>query len=247
MVVRSDLDRTRRNWERFGETDPMWGVLAHKGMQGRWKADDFYRHGRTEVEALFAQLEMAGVGPPHGRALDFGCGIGRLSFALADRFDEVVGVDISGPMVDEARRRNPAGDRCQFHLYDGVDLAMFADGSFGAVVSLMTLQHVPPASAKGYLAELVRVLRPGGVLAVQVPSGHRRPEGHAWRRVARAVRGGLSVAVHRPPRMDMHAIPVAEVTAVLSAAGADVAGTVLDGRAGEWGPSVLYVAVRRPA
>ena len=244
-VVRSHLDRTRQAWEQFGETDPMWGVLAHDGMRGRWQPEEFFAHGRAEVDALMTQLQMAGVDAPRDRVLDFGCGVGRLSFALADHFEQVVGVDISRPMLGEAGKYNRLGDRCQFFLYNGEDLSLFPDRSFSAVISLMTLQHVPPAAATVYLAEMVRVLRPGGVLAVQIPAERRQPNLSQWRRLRRAVRTSLELAIRRRPRMEMHAMPIAEVAAVIEAAGADIAGVIPDGRAGEWGDSVLHVAVRR--
>jgi SAM-dependent methyltransferase len=223
----------------------MWGVLAHDGMRGRWQPEEFFAHGRSEVDALMTQLQMAGVDPPRDRVLDFGCGVGRLSFALADRFERVVGVDISRPMLDGAGRYNRLGDRCQFFLYNGEDLSLFPDRSFSAVVSLMTLQHVPPAAATVYLSEMVRVLRPGGVLAVQIPAERRQSNLSPWRRLRRGIRTSLDLAIRRPPRMEMHAMPIEEVAAVIEAAGADIAGVIPDGRAGEWGESVLHVAVRR--
>ncbi|HEX3426999.1 MAG TPA: methyltransferase domain-containing protein [Acidimicrobiales bacterium] len=238
-----DLDRTRRTWERLGATDPMWGVLTHKGMRGRWEAEDFFRHGTWEVDSLMTQFAMAGVDPPRDRVLDFGCGLGRLSFALAEHFEQVVGVDLSRPMLEKAREYNHLGDRCQFFLYDGNDLHLFDDGSFGTVVSLMTLQHVPPERALVYVRELVRVLRPGGILAVQIPSERLRPERSFSERFRHGVHRGIAM-VRRSAQMEMHAIAQREVTSALESAGAAIAGVIGDGRAGRWGTSLLYVARR---
>jgi SAM-dependent methyltransferase len=239
-----DLARVRRAWERFGDTDPMWGVLAHPGKQGRWQEDEFFEHGRAEVSALFGQLGLVGVAPDPDRALDFGCGVGRLTFALAERFGRVDGVDISAPMIAGAERRNQVGDRCRFHVYNGRDLTMFADGTFSFVTSLLTLQHVPPTDAERYLAELVRVLRPGGVLAVQLPAAKAAPP--RWPvRAKQMGRAWLTRAVHRPPTMKMHALSPERVAALLSAAGAEVHAALSDQRAGDWGPSLLHVAFRR--
>jgi len=65
----------------------------------------------TDVATEFAYIESLGVEPSGGRALDFGCGLGRLTQPLAERFDEAVGVDIAASMIEGARRqsggRNP--------------------------------------------------------------------------------------------------------------------------------------------
>ena len=65
----------------------------------------------------------------HKRALDFGCGVGRLTQPLADHFEEVRGVDVSPVMLEQARQFNRHGDRCQYVWNDAADLRMFADRS----------------------------------------------------------------------------------------------------------------------
>jgi ubiquinone/menaquinone biosynthesis C-methylase UbiE len=193
---------------------------------------------------LFGQLSLVGVSPDLDRALDFGCGLGRLSFALAERFSRIDGVDISSAMIAGAERRNRLGDRCRFHVYDGHDLTMFPDSTFSFVTSLITLQHVPPTAAEHYLTELVRVLRPGGVLAVQIPAAKAAlPPWPVWAK--QLGRSWLTRAVRRPPTMKMHAMSSDRVAAVLSAAGADVHAALSDQRAGDWGPSLLHMAFRR--
>jgi SAM-dependent methyltransferase len=235
------FERVRQNWEHFGERDPMFGVLSIPGKEGTWEADEFYEYGRGEIASMYGQIDQAGVHPPSDHVLDFGCGVGRLSFALAERFDEVDGVDISPAMLAMARERNVFGDRCRFHQYDGNDLGRFAAGTFGMVVSLMTLQHVPPPMVPRYLGEMVRVTRAGGVIAVQMPDVRRVS-------LKARVREAANVLIYhrmlRRPRMEMHARTAADVARIFAAAGATVVGAIPDGRCGDWGPSLLHVAVK---
>jgi cyclopropane fatty-acyl-phospholipid synthase-like methyltransferase len=221
----------------------MYGVLTLPGKAGQWDEQEFYEHGRLEVGAVFGQLGLAGVEPPTDSVLDFGSGAGRLCMALAERFEQVDGVDISTSMVDFANQHNTVGSRVRFHHYDGVDLSMFADNTFGMVLSLITLQHVPPQSAERYLAEFVRVVRPGGVVAFQTLGTRDTPR----------LRSRVRVAAHmfwrhqirRQLRFDVHTRPIEEITAIVEGAGATVASVIPDMRGGTWGPSFLTVAVKR--
>ena len=103
------------------------------------------------------------------RALDFGCGIGRLTVALADYYDEVVGVDIAHSMVEQARQRNPAPDRIRYEHNTDPDLRKFPSGGFDLVCSWIVLQHMPPSLMKAYIADLLRLVAPGGLLVFQLP------------------------------------------------------------------------------
>jgi hypothetical protein len=73
-------------------------------------------------------------------------------------------------MVVGAQRWNRLADRCAYLLNRSPDLGMLPDRSFGAVVSFIVLQHIPPPASSAYLAELARVVACGGVLVVQVPA-----------------------------------------------------------------------------
>jgi SAM-dependent methyltransferase len=163
----------RLHWERLGRRDPCWAVLTHPTKQGgRWDVEQFFRTGTDELTAVLAEAERRGVPVTRSRALDFGCGAGRVTQAMAGQFDRADGVDISASMLRVARAHNQHADRCVYHLNTANDLALFEDDAFSFVYSTLVLQHMEPRYSRAYIRELLRVLQPGGLLVFQVPS-HR--------------------------------------------------------------------------
>lgn len=166
------LKHVRRVYEEWGRTDPMYAVLTNRERAGgRWTVPEVFAHGEREISELAAYLAGIGIDLGGARALDFGSGVGRLSQALAARFDEVVGVDISESMIQAATRYNPHGDRVRFLLNTEPHLEQFDDASFDFVYSNITLQHLPPRYVERYIAEFLRVVRPGGLVVFQMRSG----------------------------------------------------------------------------
>ncbi len=98
------------------------------------------------------------------RALDVGCGSGPLDAALRDRSAVVAGIDSSAGMLALARRR--LGNDVALHLVDLGDRLPFEDGAFDDVVASLILHYLEDWGPA--LAELRRVLRPGGRLIVSV-------------------------------------------------------------------------------
>jgi SAM-dependent methyltransferase len=165
----SDAQSVRSTWDQLGRTDPMWAVLSAPGQRdGVWQVEDFLATGEDGVDYVLKQLGECGAELGE-RVLDFGCGIGRLSFALAKHADQVTGVDIAASMIDQAGRLNPEPGRIRFVHSDGETLP-FQNNSFDSAVSLIVLQHAPAAVSLRCLLDLARVVRPGGILTFQVPS-----------------------------------------------------------------------------
>ncbi|MBB3019533.1 ubiquinone/menaquinone biosynthesis C-methylase UbiE [Microvirga lupini] len=110
-------------------------------------------------------IEFAGVADGE-RVLDVGCGTGSLTFALpeAAEVSEVVAVDYSPVFVEEAQRRN-TDPRIIIQQGDACALS-FPEGHFDRALALLVLHFVPEAD-KG-VAEMRRVVRPGGVVAAAV-------------------------------------------------------------------------------
>ena len=171
-VNANEFRHLQETWDALGAEDPLWAVLSAPGTRGnRWDPGRFFATGQAEINGLFDDLTARGARMRLGRALDFGCGVGRLTQALADRFERVDGVDIAPSMVAAARRFNRHGDRCAYHVNDRADLSLFRDGVFDLIYSRITLQHIPPEFTKRYIVEFARVLSPGGVAAVHIPAG----------------------------------------------------------------------------
>jgi SAM-dependent methyltransferase len=160
------LQAHKTDWEELGSLDPMWAVLSQKAKRGnRWNAEAFFATGKVEIDELMAEIGHLSEG--RAKALDFGCGLGRLTRALAGHYREACGVDISENMIKKAREFTPA---CTFRLNESEDLSLFPDNTFDLVYSNMVLQHLPtPEMIAKYVAEFFRVAAPNGLVVFQVP------------------------------------------------------------------------------
>jgi SAM-dependent methyltransferase len=161
-------------WDGHARRDPLWAILSEPTKKGgRWDTERFFQTGVAEISHILYHLRLRQITIVRRRALDFGCGVGRLSQALAPYFARVDGVDVSPAMVGLARSCNRHGERVTYHANDRPDLSVFPDGTFDLVVSSIVLQHIEPAVATRFLRELCRVLAPGGALVFQLPARQR--------------------------------------------------------------------------
>jgi SAM-dependent methyltransferase len=231
-----EIDRLRRTWENLARRDPMWAILSDPAKAGgKWDEAEFFRTGEADVEALLQWLAGNGIAVPRGDALDFGCGIGRLTQALAPHFATVTGVDISAPMIEVARRKNRHGERVRYLCNPRPDLAAFADGAFAFVGTVIVLQHMRCEYVLGYVREFLRVLRPGGLLCFQVPTAELTPD---------AAPRAPELEPPGEAHMEMHVTPTDQLLAAIAAGG----GTVLLEEEDRWaGPHwrSFHFAVRK--
>lgn len=166
-----DLDDVQRHWNEWGRRDPYFAIISRPDRRGnRWDLDEFFRTGVDDIDAMLGWLQKLHVPVEPGRVLDFGCGVGRLTQALARTFAECDGVDIAPSMIERARELNQFGDRVRYHVNDRNDLTLFEDGSFDLVYSIIVLQHIEPVYSMAYVREFARILAPGGVVVFQLPS-----------------------------------------------------------------------------
>jgi SAM-dependent methyltransferase len=170
------LERHKEDWERLAEADAMWAVLTSpEDKGGTWNTDRFFATGEAEVTEVLTVAD--GLRPvARGRALDFGCGVGRLTRALGTRYEAAVGVDISEAMVAQARQLNESFPQCEFLVNDSPDLARFETDSFDFVYSNIVLQHLPSvAEIERYVTEFLRIARPEGLVVFGIPAHVRFP------------------------------------------------------------------------
>lgn len=166
------LEQQRQDWNELGKLDPLWAVLSDPSRQyGRWDRDEFFRTGEELVESICCRAARHRLPGGHDRALDFGCGVGRLTRALGTHFGVCCGVDISEQMIGQARRLNRSVPNCMFMVNTDPDLRIFSSEHFDCIVSFLVLQHLPRRYWIGsVIGEFVRVLRRGGLLVFQLPS-----------------------------------------------------------------------------
>jgi ubiquinone/menaquinone biosynthesis C-methylase UbiE len=225
-----EIRKQERDWNELAELDPYWAILTSPGTRfGGWDSNEFFATGTREIDGVMRRA--AELGHPQGRerALDFGCGLGRLTRPLAGRFEECVGVDISEGMVRQARELNADVPGATFVVNAADDLRRFDDESFDFVYSVIVLQHVPDRGAiESYIAEFCRVLRPGGLAIFQLPSHIPKIFRLQWRRRLYLAlrRAGVGAAfLYRRLRLlpiAMSSIPERDLVALVTSRGARV-------------------------
>ena len=168
-------------WDQFGEREPYFAVLTdERFLRDRIDVDEFYATGEADVARLFADIGE----PFHPKsALDFGCGVGRLTRALAQRVPTVVGCDAAESMLRLARAAVP----------NATFAAELPDQRFDLVCSLLVFQHIPVPAGMAIVDRLLGMVNAGSVAALHF--AFRRPGG-ALRRLARRIRARLPL-VHR--------------------------------------------------
>lgn len=134
------------------------------------------------TRAIFQEWLAEALGPPPHRLLDLGCGTGALAAELT-RLGAVHGLDVSAEAIRFARRR--ALERL---CVGSAERLPYAADVFDAVAAVDVVEHVDDRSA---LAEIVRVLRPGGLALLHVPAfpflwGEHDVAAHHLRRYRRA-------------------------------------------------------------
>jgi len=198
--MNDSLIESQRYWDRHAAADPLWTVLAFPDKSGgRWTLQEFMKTGEREIALLFHRFAALQLELPARRALDFGCGVGRLTQALARRVESVAGADISPVMIELARKLNRYPDKAEYICTAHAGLESLPAKSFQLIYSNIVLQHVLPDAAVHYLREFFRLLEPGGLLVFQLPSHRDSPvEAEIKPMPDEAYRAGIQFAAALP-------------------------------------------------
>jgi len=163
--------RSDRAWERMGAVEPYYGVKPERGYL-RHNLDaaaraEFFRTGEHQLEQTMRIIrERFDRNFNPTRALDYGCGVGRVLVPLARRVKQVVGCDVSSSMLNESRANC---DRCGLTNVSYVradDQLSAVEGSFDFIFSDAVFQHIHPLRTDLILRALLNRLDEGGICVV---------------------------------------------------------------------------------
>jgi ubiquinone/menaquinone biosynthesis C-methylase UbiE len=162
---------TDKEWEEFGKDDPYFGVLTsdkyHKSNLTDEGREDFFKSGFSYIDEVIEKVRLH-IDPDFTikRALDFGCGVGRLVVPIANIAEEVTGVDVSDSMLSEAKKN------CETYSINNVTFAKSDDslsllkGKYDFINSFIVFQHIPVTRGERIFESLIAHLDHGGVCVV---------------------------------------------------------------------------------
>jgi len=224
------LSRHKRDWDDLGRVDPLWAILTDPEQRyGKWSTKEFFASGVAEIAHVMQQAGQLGLPRQRRAALDFGCGVGRLTRALSKHFDRCVGVDISDTMISKACEWHQDWPTCNFVLNTTGDLRVFKEDSFDLVYSNIVLQHLPSLPLiESYITEFIRTLTTDGLLVFQLPrhipwKNRIQPRRRIYRflRALGASEDYLLNTLRLTP-MRMNFVPETRVRRLVQAAGGEV-------------------------
>ncbi len=184
----------RRFWDARAHEDAYY-FIDNTLDYGDPDLDSFWASGPKDVDKI---LDLLGVELSAGdTVVEIGCGVGRMSRAVAERTHAVKALDVSAEMIARARESNPQLENVDWIVGEGDSLTGVEDASADVCLSFVVFQHIPdPEITLSYISDMGRVLKPGGWAGFQVSDA---PEVHARRPLRRRIREGLSAARGRFP------------------------------------------------
>jgi SAM-dependent methyltransferase len=238
QVLELLFQRVEQQWRSLGETEPYWSVLS----DDKFKNEEIDKHiaefnasGEHSVQILENVARRNGYTLPSASVFELGCGVGRITRFLANRFDSVVAADISPgnlALCEQYLKKEGVQnvDVLQLRKLAEVD----AVPSIGGFFSLIVLQHNPPPVQLFLLRKLLGKVAAGGFCFFQVPTakpGYRfSAEDHIK---------------HPISEMDMHCLPMRHVFGLLAEYDFRVMEVIKDSWSGDDFHSHTFFAVKR--
>lgn len=157
------MRNTDADWQKIGEEEPYYGVLTNPiFLKDNLSTDTlkiFWDGGHQDINFFLSTIRQHFGDFQPKTAIDFGCGVGRLTRAIASHVETVTGVDVSPGMLLEARKDAPANARFADTL---------PEAAVDWIVSHIVFQHIPPVKGYALFADLMQRLAPGGAFAIHV-------------------------------------------------------------------------------
>jgi len=168
---------TDKAWEYFGQHNPYFAVLTQGQYTGeKWGEDakrEFFATGDRYVKSIVSTVcdNLSSRFCPT-RALDFGCGVGRLVIPLARVCQFVTGIDVSESMIAEARKNVGERGLGNVAFVRGDDSLSELSGTFDFIHSFIVFQHIPPGRGVVIFKKLIDLLEDGGIGVLHVTYSH---------------------------------------------------------------------------
>jgi SAM-dependent methyltransferase len=162
-------------FQRLGEVDPYWAVLT----DDRFKSEhiektrgEFYATGANGIQTVFRSLERnGGIANLKATCFELGCGVGRSTIYLAEKFARVIAADVSLPHLAVTRQAAQLYGRSNIETHHvGKISELDALPEFDFFFTVIVLQHNPPPVIAMLLRKLLSKLKPGGMAYFQVPT-----------------------------------------------------------------------------
>lgn len=236
----AELYKVRDTYNQIGLEDPVSGTVGTTTIG----LDEYFAEGERQLAGILARGQTLGIAPNRGCALDFACGIGRVTRALGQQFAEVHGLDIAPSMIALANKHNTNTARCHFHLHCDDQLDLFADGSFDLIVAINVLRYISRILQRGYVREFIRLIRPNGLVYFETCEavGLRTLFPESLLRAYRDFRQSHNTG---PRRQDRYQFAEADVRRLISESGGEVLGVDTEPCPTLWRHCGFFVTKRR--
>src|SRR5690349_10764378 len=142
------FDDTNRDWEKLAKHEPYFAVITSDKFRSanltQESKEEFFAGGLKHIHRVLEEVREH-IDPSFSvkRALDFGCGVGRVVIPLANIAQEVTGVDVSDSMLKEARKNCEARSIKNVVLAKSDDNLSLLDGKYDFIHSHLVFQHIP--------------------------------------------------------------------------------------------------------
>jgi cyclopropane fatty-acyl-phospholipid synthase-like methyltransferase len=169
ITLDEQLKKMRSDWDARAKENARYYVAT---LKDDWTDEEFFASGEQTVseEILTDMVNICqGKDPKEMRVIEIGCGAGRITRALARLFGDVRGVDVSGEMVEQARKALANTPNASVYQNNGMDLSVLPEGPYDFAFSTIVFQHIPSRDViYNYVREVNRLLRPGALFKFQV-------------------------------------------------------------------------------
>ena len=230
------FDRVKAQWTALGETEPFWSVLSEDRFRMSSIEEtkkEFYAGGAGADRLIDIFCQRSNVRPPSGTCFELGCGVGRVTRFLAERFDHVIGADISRGNLELARQYLRDSSLPKVDLILLRDLQQLEDiDRYDFFYSVIVLQHNPPPIIARFLSIILRNLRSGGAFLFQVPT---HIPGYQF-----SVQSFLESDDLVGANFDMHALPMHVVFQIIQEAGGHLKEVIANSWTGGYGSHTFF-------